>query len=206
MIWVSIMRMRLSPAFAFVLAASLAASGAYAADALELARKLVQYTGGAEIVLHNFEGAMAAQTQAPDVFVQRFQKALLDNKAALDAANEKLAQTYAKLYPPDQMAAEIAFYESPEGQAIMTKSKDTYGVIVWPDPNAPGVSAEQSAALKQFHEVVKRRAAAAANNVEATDAIMAAETDALVKVRAAAFADYCKLRDCKAEKVTLPPQ
>ena len=198
--------MRFRRTIAFALAASVVATGAYAADALELARKLVTYTGGAEIILHNFEGGMAAQTQAPDVFVQSFQRALLDNKPTLAAANEKLAQTYAKLYSTDQMAAEIAFYESPEGQAIMTKSKDTYGVIVWPDPNAPGVSAEQSAALKQFHEAVKRRAATAANNVEATDAIMAAETDALVKVRAAAFADYCKLRDCKAEKVTLPPQ
>jgi hypothetical protein len=198
--------MRLSPIFVFVLAASFAASGAYAADALELARKLVAYTGGVEIILHNFEGGMAAQTGAPDVFVQSFQRALLDNKPALDAANEKLAQIYAKLYPADQMAAEIAFYESPEGQAIMTKSKDTYGVIVWPDPNAPGVSSEQSAALAKFHETVKRRAAIAANNVDATDAVMAAETDALVKVRAAAFADYCKLRDCKAEKVSLPPQ
>lgn len=198
--------MRLSTVTALILAAGMTATTAYAADALQLARKLVAYTGGAEMILHNFEAGMAAQTAAPDVFVQSFQQAMLDNKATLDAANEKLAQVYAKLYSPDQMTAEIAFYESPEGQAIMTKSKDTYGVIVWPDPNSPGVSSEQSAALTKFHETVKRRAAIAANNIEATDAIMAAETDVLVKVRAAAFANYCKVRDCKAEKVTLPPQ
>lgn len=198
--------MRLNTVTALILAAGMTATTAYAADALQLARKLVAYTGGAEMILHNFEAGMAAQTAAPDVFVQSFQQAMLDNKATLDAANEKLAQVYAKLYSPDQMTAEIAFYESPEGQAIMTKSKDTYGVIVWPDPNSPGVSSEQSAALTKFHETVKRRAAIAANNIEATDAIMAAETDVLVKVRAAAFANYCKVRDCKAEKVTLPPQ
>ena len=204
MIWAS--SMRLNSASALVVAAVLAATAARAADALELARKPVEYTGGASAILHNFEGGMAAQTGAPDVFVQSFQKAILDNKATLDAADEKLAQVYAKLYSTNQMAAEIAFYESPEGQAIITKSKDTYGVIIWPDPNAPGVTPEQSAALTKFHETVKRRAAIAANNIEATDTIMAAETDALVKIRAAAFADYCKVRDCTAEKVTLPPQ
>jgi len=198
--------MRLSAGFALVLAVFMAAAAAHAADALELARKLVGYTGGVSQILHNFEGGMAAQTQAPDVFVQSFQQAILDNKATLDAADEKLAETFAKLYSPEQMAAEIAFYESPEGQAIMTKSKDMYGVVVWPDPNSPGVTADQSAALTRFHAVVKQRAAIAADNMEATDAIMAAETDALVKVRAAAFANYCKLRDCKAEKVNLPPQ
>lgn len=198
--------MRLSAVAALVLTAALASAEAHGADALELARKLVQYTGGVSQILHNFEGGMAAQTQAPDVFVQSFQQAILDNKATLDAGDEKLAETYAKLYSPEQMAAEIAFYESPEGQAIMTKSKDMYGVVVWPDPNSPGVTAEQSAALAKFHQVVKQRAAISANNIEATDAIMAAETDALVKVRAAAFANYCKVRDCKAEKVNLPPQ
>jgi hypothetical protein len=198
--------MRHSAGFAFVLAAGLAATGAHAADALALARKLVQETGGVGVVLHNFEGSMAAQTGAPGVFAQSFQQALLDNKALLDAEDEKLAQVYAKLYTPDLMAAEIAFYESPEAQAIIAKSKDAFGAIIWPDPGAPGVSAEQGAALVKFHAIVKQRAAIAANNMAATDAIMAAETDALVKVRAAAFANYCKLRDCKAEKVTLPPQ
>jgi hypothetical protein len=198
--------MRASAGFALVLATFMAAAGAHAADALELARKLIGYTGGVSQILHNFEGGMAAQTQAPDIFVQSFQQAILDNKAMLDAADEKLAETFAKLYSPEQMAAEIAFYESPEGQAIITKSKDMYGVVVWPDPNSPGVTSEQSAALTRFHAIVKQRAAIAAGNMEATDAIMAAETDALVKVRAEAFANYCKVRDCKAEKVNLPPQ
>lgn len=206
--WVSIVRRNSLYALALAagLTAGLAATGAYAADALTLARKLVQYTGGVSVILHNFEGSLASQTAAPDVFVQSFLQAIADNKPALDAADEKLAQVYAKLYSTDQMAAEVAFYESPEGQAIITKSKAAYGVIVWPDPNSPGVTAEQSAALTKFHEIVKQRAAIAANNTGATDAIMTAETDALVKVRAAAFANYCKVRDCKAEKVTVPPQ
>ncbi|HXS07668.1 MAG TPA: DUF2059 domain-containing protein [Rhizomicrobium sp.] len=196
--------MRLSPAFALLFAASLAVTGAQAADTLTLARKLVQYTGGVSAILHNFEGGMAQKTAAPDVFVQSFLQASVENKTVLDAADEKLAQAYAKIYPADLMADEIAFYESPVAQAIMTKSKDTYGAIVWPDPNSPGVSAEQGAALTKFHAIVKRRAAIAANNMEAADAILAAETDALVKIRTAAFANYCKVRDCKAENVIVP--
>ena len=89
--------MRREPLLALVLAAGMAATSAFGADALELARKLVQFTGGVSTILHSFEGAMAAQTAAPAIFVQSFQKATLDNKAALDAADEKLAQVYAKL-------------------------------------------------------------------------------------------------------------
>ena len=200
------MRARLERIFAFVLAASVAASAAYAADSIELARKLVRYTGGVSLILRNFEGGMAASVPAPDVFRQSFEQALADNGAALTAADEELAKTYAGLYPVDQMTAEIAFYESPEGQSIMTKSRDTFGVVVWPDPGTPGLSSEQSAALTKFHETVKQRAAIAAKNSQATDAIMTTETDVLVKIRAAAFANYCKIRDCKAEKVTPPPQ
>ena len=79
--------------------------------------------------------------------------------------------------PTDQMAAEVDFYESPEAQAIMTKSRDTFGVVVWPDPGSMGLSAEQSAAITKFHETVKQRAAIAAQNSDATDAMMTAETD-----------------------------
>ncbi|MBS0280401.1 MAG: DUF2059 domain-containing protein [Proteobacteria bacterium] len=200
------MRARPNGIFALVLAASVAASAAHAADTIGLARKLVGYTGGVSLILRNFEGGMAASVQAPDIFRQSFEQALADNAQTLAAADEDLAQTYARLYSADQMSAEIAFYESPEGQNIMTKSRDTFGVVVWPDPGTPGLTAEQSAALVKFHETVKRRAAIAAGNSEATDAIMTAETDALVKIRSAAFANYCKIRDCKAENVTPPPQ
>ena len=182
------------------------AVSAHAADALALARSLVSYTGGVGAVLHNFESGLAAQTAAPDVFLQSFQQALADNQMAIAAEDEKLAQVYSRLYPVDQMEAEIAFYESPEAQDIMRKSRETYGVLVWPDPGAPGVTPEQGAALMKFHALVRQRAALAAKNADASDAIMAAETDILVKVRAAAFANYCKLRDCNAEKVTIPPQ
>lgn len=200
------MRARPNGIFALVLAASVAASAAHAADTIGLARKLVGYTGGVSLILRNFEGGMAASVAAPDIFRQSFEQALADNAQTLAAADEDLAQTYARLYSADQMSAEIAFYESPEGQNIMTKSRDTFGVVVWPDPGTPGLTAEQSAALVKFHETVKRRAAIAAGNSEATDAIMTAETDALVKIRSAAFANYCKIRDCKAENVTPPPQ
>ena len=200
------MRARPERIFAFALAASLAASAAHAADTMELARKLVRYTGGVSLILRNFEGGMAASVAAPDIFRQSFEQALTDNAKTLAAADEDLAKAYAALYSADQMSAEIAFYESPEGQSIMTKSRDTFGVVVWPDPGTPGLTAEQSAALVKFHETVKKRAAIAAGNSQATDAIMTAETDALVRIRAAAFANYCKIRDCKAENVTPPPQ
>ena len=198
--------MRRSGIFALVAAVSFAASAAYAADALDLARRLVRYTGGVNLILLNFEGGMAASVGAPAIFKQSFDQAIADNQAALAAADEDLAKVYAKLYPPDLMAAEVAFYDSPEAQAIMTKSRDTFGVVVWPDPGTMGLSSEQSAALTKFHATVKRRAAIAAQDSNATDAMMTAETGALVKIRTAAFANYCKIRDCKAEGVTPPPQ
>jgi hypothetical protein len=198
--------MRHRQLFTLAAAALLAASTAYAADPLDLARRLVQYTGGVSLILRNFEGGMAASVAAPDIFKQSFEQAITDNRAALAAADEDLAKVYAGLYSADQMSAEVAFYESPGAQAIMTKSRDTFGVVVWPDPGTVGLSSEQSAALIKFHETVKQRAAIAAKNPGATDAIMTAESTALVKIRAAAFANYCKVRDCKAEKVTPPPQ
>ncbi len=192
--------------FGLIVAASLVAPAVHAADSLDLARRLVQYTGGVSLILRNFEGAMAASVAAPDIFKQSFEQAITDNQATLAAADEDMAKVYARLYPADQMAAEVAFYESPEAQAIMTKSRDTFGVVIWPDPGTVGLSPEQSAALIKFHDTVKQRAAIAAKDPGATDAIMTAETTALVKIRAAAFANYCKVRDCKAENVTPPPQ
>ena len=191
---------------ALIVAAALAAPAVHAADALDLARRLVQYTGGVSLILRNFESGMAASVAAPDIFKQSFDQAMTDNQAMLTAADEDMAKVYARLYPADQMAAEVAFYESPEAQAIMTKSHDTFGVVIWPDPGTVGLSSEQSAALIKFHDTVKQRAAIAANDPGATDAIMTAETDALVKIRAAAFVNYCKVRDCKAENLTPPPQ
>ena len=192
--------------FALIVAASLVAPAVRAADTLDLARRLVQHTGGVSLVLRNFEGAMAASVAEPDIFKQSFEQAIADNRATLAAADEDLAKVYAQLYPADQMAAEVAFYESPEAQSIMTKSRDMFGVVIWPDPGTVGLSPEQSAALIKFHDTVRQRAAIAAKDPGATDAIMTAETNALVKIRAAAFANYCKVRDCKAENVTPPPQ
>jgi hypothetical protein len=190
----------------FAVAASLTATAANGADALALSRNLVRYTGGVSLILRNFEGGIAASMADPAQFQQSFDQAVADNQPVLAAADEQLAQVYAKLYSADQMAAELAFYESPEAQAIMTKSRDTFGVVVWPDPGSAGLTAEQNAALAKFHAAAKQRAAIAAKDPNATDAIMTAETDALVKIRAAAFANYCKVRDCKAEGVTPPPQ
>jgi hypothetical protein len=198
--------MRNNALFALVLTTSLTASAAFAADSLDFARRLVKYTGGVSLVLRNFEGGMAASVAAPDIFQQSFDQAVGDNQAVLLAADEKLAQAYAKTYSADQMAAEVAFYESPEAQTIMAQSRDKFGVVVWPDPGSAGLTAEQSAALTKFHATVKQRAEIAAKNPNTTDAIMSAETDALIKIRAAAFSNYCKVRDCKAEGVTPPPQ
>src|ERR1700744_6100167 len=186
-IWGSAMRN--NALIAMVLTASLTASAAVGADSIDLARRLVKSTGGVNLALRRFEGGMAASGAAPDIFQQSFAQALIDDQAVLSAADEKLAQAYARTYSADQMAAEVAFYESPEAQTIMTQSKDTFGVVVWPDPGSAGLTAEQSAALAKFHATVKQRAEVAAQNPNATDAIMSAETDALVRIRAAAFAN-----------------
>jgi hypothetical protein len=198
--------MRHDRIFALILAASFLAPAARADDRLDLARKLVGYTGGVSLILRNFEGSMAASVKAPDIFQQAFAQALKEDQPVIAANDDKLAKAYALLYPADQMAAEVSFYESPEAQAIMTQSKDMFGVVIWPDPGSAGLTPEQSAAITKFHAIVKQRAAIAAKDPAITDAIMAAETDALVKIRADAFANYCKVRDCKAEGVTLPPQ
>jgi hypothetical protein len=198
--------MRPNAIFAWAVTFALTASAAHAADALALARKLVGYTGGVSLILRNFEGGMAASTAAPDIFKQSFDQAIADNGKTLAAADEDLAKAYAKSYPADLMEREVSFYESPEAQAIMAKSRESFGVVVWPDPGSSDVTPEQSAALVKFHALVKQRAAIAAQNNDAADAIMTAETDALVKIRSAAFANYCKARDCKAEGVTSPPQ
>lgn len=102
------MRARLSGIFPLVLAASVAASAAWAAGEIELARKLVRYTGGVSLILRNFEGGMAASVGAPDIFRQSFEQALADNSGVLAAADEDLAKAYAGLYPADQMSAEIS--------------------------------------------------------------------------------------------------
>ena len=198
--------MRHSRMIGFAVAASLMATAACGADALALSRNLVRYTGGVGLILRNFEGGMAASVADPASFQKSFDQAIAENQAVVAAADEQLAQVYARLYSADQMAAELAFYESPEAQAIMTKSRDTFGVVVWPDPGTAGLTPGQNAALAKFHAAVKQRAAIAAKDPNATDAIMTAETDALVNIRAAAFANYCKVRDCKAEGVTPPPQ
>jgi hypothetical protein len=198
--------MRHERIFALILTASLLAPAARADDRLDLARKLVGYTGGVSLILRNFEGSMAASVKAPDIFEQAFAQALKDDQPIIAANDQKLAQAYALLYPAEQLAAEVAFYESPEAQAIMAQSKDMFGVVIWPDPDSAGLTPAQSAAITKFHAIVKQRAAIAAKDPAITDAIMAAETDALVKIRADAFANYCNVRDCKAEGVTLPPQ
>ncbi len=185
---------------------TLMASSAFAADTLDLARRLVRYSGGVNLILRNFESGMVASVAAPAIFRQSFDQAITDNQAALAAADDQMAHAYAKAYTAEQMAPEVSFYESPEGQDIMKQSQDKFGTVVWPDPGSVGLSAAQSAALIKFHDAVKVRAAIAVKNPDATDAIMASETDALVKIRAAAFANYCKIRDCKAEHVTPPPQ
>lgn len=198
--------MRRDRIFALIMAGLLVATGARADNRLELARKLVGYTGGVSLFLRNFEDSLAASVPAPEVFRQAFEQALKQDQPAIAAADEKLAKAYALLYPANQMAAEVHFYESPEAQSVMTRSRDMFGVVIWPDPGSLGLTPQESAAIVKFHAIVKQRAALAAKDPAITDAIMSAETDALVKVRADAYANYCKLRDCKAEGVTPPPQ
>ena len=68
------------------------------------------------------------------------------------------------------------------------------------------LSAAESAALIKFNALAQQSAAVAAKNPKAMDQILSAEAGALIKVRTEAFANYCKIRDCKAEGVKLPPQ
>ena len=195
-----------SKRFIAVLAVALSmAPAAFAADTLELAKKQVHYTGGVTLLLRKYVNGMANTTGAPEIFVQNFDKALAENQALINQSDEAIARVYASLYAADQLSAEVAFYESPEAQAIMVAHPGPYGTVLWPEPGAGGLTAEQSAALTKFHATVAARAGIAAKNPDATDAIMSAETNALIKIRAAAFADYCQVRDCKAENVT-PPQ
>lgn len=174
------------------------------ADTLILAKKLVQYTGGVDLILHNFGAGLAAKTAAPDIFRQSFDAAMKDDSAAIAAADDTIAHVYAGLYSRELLAQEVDFYESPEGQAIMAKNRGPYGSVVWPDPRSLNLSAAESAALTRFNATVQARAQVAAQNPKAIDQVLSAETNALIKVQSDAFANYCKIRDCKAEGVKLP--
>jgi hypothetical protein len=198
--------MRRDALFGVALGLSLIATTALAADPLDLARRLVRYGGGVSLILRNIEPGLSASVPAPDIFAQSFEQAMQDNKVVINAADEQIARVYAGVYPADELAAEVGFYESPEGKAIVEKNRAPNGAVVWPEPGTMGLSAEESAALTKFNALIKQRAAIAAKNPKAMDQILSAETNALIKVRAAAFADYCKIRDCKTEGVKLPPQ
>lgn len=195
--------MRASAVLAMTLAVALAWP-ARAADTLALARKLVHYTGGVSLILHNFEPGVAAKTKAPEIFRESFDQAMTNDQAAIAAADESIAHVYAAIYSERQLAAEVGFYESPEGRSIMAKNRGPFGQVVWPDPGSLTLSAAESAALTRFNATVQARAQVAAKNPRAMDQVLAAETNALIKVRRDAFADYCSKRDCKAEGVTLP--
>lgn len=151
---ISAWTMRRNGAFVLLAAVLFTASTAYAADALDLARRLVRYTGGVNLILLNFEGGMAASVADPATFKQSFDQAIADNHAVIAAADEDLAKIYAKLYPIEQMAAEVDFYESPDVQAIMTKSRDTFGVVVWPDPGSMGL---ERGAERGDHKISRNR-------------------------------------------------
>lgn len=184
----------------------LAVNTAWAADSLDVARKLVRYDGGVTLLLKNFEGGLAASTAAPDIFHQSFDQAISDNRPLITAADEQIARVYADLYSAAQLSAEVDFYESPEGRAIISRNRAPNGVIIWPDPNSMSLSSAESTALIKFNQAVEQRAAIAAKNPKAMDQILSVESNVLIKVRSAAYANYCKIRDCKAEGVKAPPQ
>jgi hypothetical protein len=189
-----------------VLAWALMANSVLAADNLDLARRLVSYDGGVTVLLKNFEASLAASAAAPDIFRQSYDQAIADNSQVIAAADEQIARVYAGLYSNAQLSAEVGFYESPEGQAIVSRNRASTGQVIWPDPNSLSLSAKEEAALVKFNQAVQSRAAVAAKNPKAMDQILSAKSNAVIKVRAAAYANYCKIRDCKAEGVKLPPQ
>ena len=190
-----------------VLGMTLAAAPALAAsDTLDLAQRLERYSGGVTLLLKNFESNLVTSSAAPDIFRQSYDQAIADNSRVIAVADEQIAHVYAGLYSAQQLSAEVDFYESPEGQAIISRNRAPNGTINWPDPNSLSLSSKEAAALIKFNQAVQGRAAIAAKNPKAMDQVLAAESDALIKVRAAAYANYCKIRDCKAEGVKLPPQ
>jgi hypothetical protein len=189
-----------------VIALALAATASLAADNLDLARRLVHDNGGAGLLLRNFEIGLATTSAAPDIFRQSFDQAMTENQQVIAAADEQIAHVYAGLYPTQLLSAEADFYESPEGQSIVSRNRAPSGAVVWPDPGSLSLSSKEAAALVKFNAVVQQRAAIAAKNPKAMDQILSAESNALIKVRTAAFANYCKIRDCQAEGVKYPPQ
>lgn len=191
---------------ALALALALATTAAQAADNLDLARKLVHYDGGVTVLLKNFESSLAASIAAPDILRQNFDQAIADNQPVIAAADEQIARTYVGLYPATLLSDEVGFYESPEGQSIVSRNRAPTGAVVWPDPGSVMLSSKEAAALGKFNQSVQQRAAIAAKNPKAMDQVLSAETSALIKVRIAAYAGYCKVRDCKAEGVKIPPQ
>jgi hypothetical protein len=190
-------------AIAFLLVTSAAWA---AADTLDLARRLVRYDGGETLLLRNIEPGIATSTAAPEIFRKSFDQAMADNASVIAATDDQIARVYAGIYSSDQLAAEVSFYESPEGQAIVSRNRAPNGAVIWPDPNSVNLSSAESTALIKFNQAVQQRAAIAAKNPKASDQILAAETAALLKIRTAAFVDYCKIRDCKAEGVKYPTQ
>jgi hypothetical protein len=183
------------------LALALAATSAFAADNLDLARRLGRYDGGVTQLLKNFESGLAASAAAPDIFRQSYDQAITDNQAVIAAADEQIARIYATLYPVALLSSEVDFYESPEGQSIVSHNRAPTGAVVWPDPGSLNLSSQEAAALVKFNQTIQQRAAIAAKNPKAMDQILSAESGALIKVRVAAYINYCKSRDCKAEGV-----
>ncbi|MGH6828905.1 MAG: hypothetical protein ACREFW_08345 [Rhizomicrobium sp.] len=177
---------------------------AVAADTLDLARKLVHYSGGASLLLHGFEPSLAATTKAPDIFRESFDAAIKDNQAAIAAADDAIAEVNAGIYPEQTLAAEVGFYESPEGQSIIAKNRGPFGSVVWPSPDSANLTRAESRALAKFNADVKSTAQIAARNPKAMDRILSAETNVLIVIRRAAFVNYCNVRNCRAEGVTVP--
>src|ERR1700691_6781832 len=84
------------------LALALAATSAFAADNLDLARRLGRYDGGVTLLLKNFESGLAASTAAPDIFRQSYDQAIADNQPVIAAADEQIARVYAGLFSTAQ--------------------------------------------------------------------------------------------------------
>jgi hypothetical protein len=111
------------------LALALAATSALAADNLDLARRLGRYDGGVTLLLKNFESGLAASTAAPDIFRQSYDQAIIDNQPVIAAADEQIARVYVGLFSTAQLSAEVGFYESPEGQSIISRNRTPTGAV-----------------------------------------------------------------------------
>ena len=171
-----------------------------AATAL-MATRLLAYNGGVAVILRLYGEGQAGKAGSPNDYRAAFAEAMTENRDLIADTDARMAAQYATIYPAPLMAAQLRFFDSAMGQALADKYRNALGQIVWPGPGDSFLSAEESAALKSFNANVQRMGDAAQKNPDAMDGVLSAETGAIIKLRMAANAKYCKNHDCAREGI-----